>query len=139
MTENRRFEKVNNRKACKLYMKHKDVPETKKILLHGFKHVKRDKVDNSILIGCKSDEIFENDRLFNFWSDKFINKEIGMKIFRITGSSFMTLVKNIFSQNSEHMFVAKYHKLIRNVIYVLKILVFMNFNNVVINVIVKKG
>ena len=50
-------------------------------------------MDNCILIGCQSDEIYENDKLFNFWYNKFIIKEIEKGEFNITGWSFMTLVK----------------------------------------------
>ena len=55
--------------------------------------LKRKKIDNYILIGCESDELYENDILFNFWSNKFINEEIENRDFRMTGWPFMTLVK----------------------------------------------
>ena len=69
-------------------MKHEDMPENKEILIYGFKHNKTDEIDNYLLIGCESDEFFEKDNRFKFWSSKFINKEIEM-----TGWSFMSLVK----------------------------------------------
>ena len=50
-------------------MKNKDIPENKEIFVHGFKHNKTDKVDNYILIKCESDKLYENDKLFNFWSN----------------------------------------------------------------------
>ena len=46
-----------------------------------------------MIISCNSDELYENDKLFNIWSNKIINKEIEKRIFKITGWSFMTLVK----------------------------------------------
>ena len=33
----------------------------------------------------KSNELYENDKLFNFWSNKFINNEIEKRDFQITG------------------------------------------------------
>ena len=50
------------------------------------------KIDNYVIFGCESDELFENDKLFNFWSNKFINEGIEKRNFQITGWSFMTLV-----------------------------------------------
>ena len=67
--------------------------ENKEIFIYGFKHVKTDKIDNYILIGCESDEFFENNKLFNFWSNKYINNEIEKRNFQISGWPFMTLVK----------------------------------------------
>ena len=55
--------------------------------------LKTDKINNYILIGCESDKLFENNNLFNFWSNKFINKEIERRDFQITGYPFMTLIK----------------------------------------------
>ena len=77
----------------KSYNKNEDISENKEIFVYGFKYVKTDKVDNYILIGCESDVLYENDKLFNFWSNKFINKEIEKRYFNITGWPFMTLVK----------------------------------------------
>ena len=65
--ENRRFERINNMTASKSYMKNENITENKEVFVHGFKHIKTDKVDNYILIGCKSDDIYENDKLFIFW------------------------------------------------------------------------
>ena len=78
---------------CKSYTKNEDTSENKEIFVYGFKHVKTDKVDNFILIGCGSDVLYENDKLFNFWSNKVINKEIENRDFKWTGWPFMTLVK----------------------------------------------
>ena len=78
---------------CKSYTKNEDISENKEILVYGFKPVKTDKFDNYILIGCESDVLYENDKLFNFWSNKFINKEIKNRDFQMTGCPFMTLVK----------------------------------------------
>ena len=93
MIEKRRFERIYNMLDFKSYIKYDYLPENKKIFIYSFKHVKTDKVDNYILIGCESDELFENDKLFNFWSNKFINNEIENRNFQITGWPFMTLVK----------------------------------------------
>ena len=93
MIEKRRFERINNMMDCKSYIKYEDIPENKEIFIYGFKHVKADKIDNYILIGCDSDELFENDNLFIFWSNKLINNEIENRKFQITGWLFMTLVK----------------------------------------------
>ena len=61
-------------------MKHEVMPENKEMIFQRFKHIKTDKIDYDIIIGCESDEVFKNDKLFNFWSIKFINQEIEMKI-----------------------------------------------------------
>ena len=93
MVEKRRFERINDIMEYKSYIKYEDIPENKEIFIYGFKRVKTDKIDNHILIGCGSDELFENDKLFNFWSNKFINTEIEKRDFQITGWPFMTLVR----------------------------------------------
>ena len=93
MVEKRRFERINDIMEYKSYIKYEDIPENKEIFIYGFKHVKTDKLDNYILIGCESDELFENDKLFKFWSNKFINTEIEKRDFQITGWPFMTLVR----------------------------------------------
>ena len=77
-------------------MEKKVIPEDKEIVIYGLKHIKRGKVDNYILFGCESDELYKNEKLFNFWSHKFINKEIEMRDFKIKGRFFMTLVKKNF-------------------------------------------
>ena len=90
----RRFERIHNMMMdCKSYTKNEDIPENKEIYFCGLKHVKTDKIDNYLLIGCDSDELFENNKLFIFWSNKIINKEIEKRDFQITGYPFMTLVK----------------------------------------------
>ena len=93
MVEKRRFERINNMISYKSYINYEDISENKEIFIYGFKHVKTDKIVNYILIGCEADELFENDKLFNFWSNKFINNEIEKRDFQITGWPFMTLVK----------------------------------------------
>ena len=93
MIKKRRFERINDIISFKSYIKYEDFSGNKEIFIYGFKHVKTDKVDNYILIGCESDKLFENDKLFNFWSNKFINNEIEKRNFQITGWPFMTLVK----------------------------------------------
>ena len=57
-------------------MQHEDVTENKVLFVYVFKHFKTDKSDKFLLIGCGSDELYENDKLFMFWSNKYINKEI---------------------------------------------------------------
>ena len=94
----RRFERIYNAIETVNCTKYEDFFENKQIFVYGFKHKKTDQIDKYILIGCESDELFENDRLFNFWSDKFINEEIQKRNFKITGWPFMTLVeRNNFS------------------------------------------
>ena len=93
MVEKRRFQRINDIITYKSYIKYEDISENKEIFIYGFKHVKTEKIDNYILIGCESDELFENDKLFNFWSNKYINNEIEKRDFQITGWPFMTLVK----------------------------------------------
>ena len=41
--------------ACKSYIKNEDTLENEEIFIHGFKHIKTDKLDNFILIGSESD------------------------------------------------------------------------------------
>ena len=93
MVKKRRFERINDMISYKSYIKYEDISENKEIFIYGFKHVKTDKIDNYILIGCEADELFENDKLFKFWSNKFINNEIEKRDFQITGWPFMTLVR----------------------------------------------
>ena len=93
MIKQRRFERIYNSTESMTYAKYEDITENKEIFVYSFKHVKTDKVDNYILIGCESDELYENDNQFNFWSNKFINQEIENRDFKLTGWPFMTLVK----------------------------------------------
>ena len=75
MIEKRRFERIYNAIETMTYTKYEDISENKEIFIYGFKHVKTDKVNNYILIVSESDELYENDKLFNFWSNKFINED----------------------------------------------------------------
>ena len=93
MVLERRFERINNMISCKSYIKYEDIPGNKGTFIYGFKHIKTDKIDN-ILIGCESDVLYENNKLFNFWSNKIINQEIEKRDFKVTGWSFKTLVKS---------------------------------------------
>ena len=96
----RRFERLYNAIATITYTKYEDISENKEIFVYAFKHVKTEKIDNYILIGCESDELYENDNLFNFWSNKSIKEEIEYRDFKLTGWPFMTLVKrNNFLKN----------------------------------------
>ena len=83
---------------CKTYTKNENIPENKEIFIYSFKHVKTDKVDNYVFIGSESDVLFENNKLFNFWYNKFKIKEIESRDFKLTEWLFMTLVKrnNVF-------------------------------------------
>ena len=93
MIVQRRSERIRNMMDYKLYTKNENIPENEEIFFYSFKPAKTDKIDNYILIGSESDEMYENDKLFNFWSNKFINKEIENRNFKLTGWPFMTLVK----------------------------------------------
>ena len=94
MIVKRRFERIYNMMMdFKTYIKYEDIPENKEIYIYSFKHIKTDKVDNYILIASESDELHENDKLFNIWSNKLINKEIENRNFKLTGWPFTTLVK----------------------------------------------
>ena len=94
MIKQRRFERIYNMMSdFKTYIKYEDIPENKEIFIYSFKPVKTDKVDIYILIGSESDELHENDKLFNIWSNKLINNEIENRNFKLTGWPFMTLVK----------------------------------------------
>ena len=79
--------------ACKSYKIYEEVPENKEILLYELNLFKTVKIDNYILIGCKSDELYENDKLFILWFLKFINKINEIRKFKVTGWSFLILVK----------------------------------------------
>ena len=65
----RRFQRRYNMMECKSYMKNEEIPENKEMFIYGLKHNKTDKIDNCILIGCESDELCANDKLFIFWSN----------------------------------------------------------------------
>ena len=97
MVEKRRLESWINRMEVTSYPKKEETPENEEIFIYGFKHNQMDIIYTFILIGCESDELYKNDKLFNFWSNESINKEIEKRDFRIRGCIFMTLVKrNIF-------------------------------------------
>ena len=118
MVEKRRIERINDMITCKSYKKYGNLPENKGIFINGFKHVETHRIDNYVLIGCKLDVLYENIKLFNFWSNKFTNNEIEKRDFQITGGSFMTLVKsNEFFHFSGHIFVIEDINLNRKCIY----------------------
>ena len=75
MVMKRRFEMINYKMDVNFYSKNEKIPENKEIFIYGFKHNGAKKVDNYILIGFESDEKYENDKLFNFWSNKFFFKK----------------------------------------------------------------
>ena len=93
MVVKRRFEKIYNMMECKSYMRNEDISENKEIIVYGSKDVKTDKVDKYILIGCELGELHEKDKLINLWSNKFVNEEIETRKFKLTGRTFLTLVK----------------------------------------------
>ena len=67
MVVKRHFERIFNMTMDFIsYNKKEDFSENNEIFVYGSKHVKTEKFDNYILIGCESEEIFENDKLFNF-------------------------------------------------------------------------
>ena len=76
MVVKRGFERIYNMMKCKSYIKIEDFSENKERFTYGFKYIKTDKIENYKLIECELDEICENIKLFNFWSDKFIKEEI---------------------------------------------------------------
>ena len=84
MIEKRRFETIKNVIACSFYIKNEDNPENKVIFVYGFKQIRTDKVDIYIIIGCESDGLYENNKLFNFWSNKFIKEEIEKRKLKMT-------------------------------------------------------
>ena len=93
MAVKRRFDWTNNMIESKSYNKYEDIPEIKEKFIYGFKHIKTDKIDNFKIIGCESDELYENDKLYNFCSIKFKNRQIEKRDCKITGWPFMTLVE----------------------------------------------
>ena len=93
MFEKKRFERIYSAIKTLTYTEYEDIPENREIFIYGFKPFKTDKIDNYTLIGCESDELVENDKLFKFWSNKLINKEIRKRKFKITGWLFMTLLR----------------------------------------------
>ena len=125
MVVKRRFGRIHFAIESTAYTKNEVFTENEEVFIYGFKHFETDKVYNFILIVCKSDELYENVKLFNIWSIKSIKKEIDMRIFEITGWFFMKIVRrnNKLVKNPEHMFVVEYNNLIKilttNVLYVL--------------------
>ena len=87
MVLKRGFERIKNVIECKTYIEKENNPENKEQFVYGFKHIKTDKINFYILIGCESVEIYKNDKLINFWSNKFVNQEIEKRDFKITGCS----------------------------------------------------
>ena len=70
MIVKRRFERINNMIESESCNKNEDFPENKEIFGCGFKHIKTDKVDTFLIIGCASYKINGIIKLFNFWSKK---------------------------------------------------------------------
>ena len=65
----------------------------KEIFIYDCKHIERKKVDKNILARCEQDELYENDKPFEFWSNKFINIEMKSIDFKITCWPFLVLAK----------------------------------------------
>ena len=93
MIVEKRFERIPYMMEANSNTKYEDIPENKEIFIYGFKHFKTDKVDIYIIMGCNSNELQESDKLFNFWSNNFLDKEIQKKNLKKTQWFFMTLVK----------------------------------------------
>ena len=70
MAEKRRFEKIYNIIEVNSYRRYEEIHKNKEMFVYGFKHIEK-KLDNHTLIGCESDELYENDDLLNFWSNNF--------------------------------------------------------------------
>ena len=66
-------------------MKNEDIPENKEIFIYGVKHNETDKIDEDITIGCESNELYENNILFNIWFNKFVKRETKQRNFEKTG------------------------------------------------------
>ena len=66
MIEKSRFEKTYDMIACKSYIKYEDIPEKKRDTFYGFNTLKQKKIDKYILVGCESEVIYKNIKLFNF-------------------------------------------------------------------------
>ena len=93
---------------CQFYMKNEYIPENKQIFVYGFKLIKTDKIDTYIIIGRELNELYEIDKLFNFWSNNFMNKEITMRNFKLIGWPFINLdQRNIFFSKSRPLFVVE--------------------------------
>ena len=56
-------------------------------------NIETKKVDDFLTIGCESDNSREKDKLFIFWSNVFIYKEIELRKFKISECPFMALGK----------------------------------------------
>ena len=93
IAEKRRFERIYHAIETMTYTKYEVIPGNKKIFIYGLKYVKTVKIDNYILMGCESEELYENDKLFVFWSNKFINAEMQKRKIKITGWPFLTLLR----------------------------------------------
>ena len=89
MDDKRRLERLYNMMQCKSYIRNDKIPENKEIFVYAFKNIKTEKIGTYTLIGCESDELYENDKLTNFWSNKFVNKVIETRNFRITRWFFL--------------------------------------------------
>ena len=70
---------------CRSCAKYENIPENNEIFICGFKLNKTNNIDNFLLSRCESDKLCENDKLFDFWSNKFTNKELAMTNFILTG------------------------------------------------------
>ena len=96
LVETRRFEGMYKMIESNSSTKYEKNPENKEIFIYGFKQIETKKW----IVIYQSDmrhQFFENDKLFNFCSNKFTNKEIEKKDFNITGWPFITLPKKQLS------------------------------------------
>ena len=60
MVVKRRFERINIMMESKSYVKNEVISENTEIFVYGFKHIKTDKIDKYIIIGCESEEDYIN-------------------------------------------------------------------------------
>ena len=61
LVEKRLFERILIEMESMAYTKYENRPENKENFIYGFKRIKTDKVDKYFLIGCDSNELYEND------------------------------------------------------------------------------
>ena len=82
MVEEERFERIYNMIGVNFDTKYEEFPENREIFFFGYKHIGTKNVQSFILIGSDLDELNENDELFIFCSNEFINKEKKRELLR---------------------------------------------------------
>ena len=71
-----RFERIYNTIESIVYTEDQVFSESREVFIYGFKYKKTDKVNRYNLVGCESDELNDDNQLFNFWSKINLKKEI---------------------------------------------------------------